>query len=138
MRRILTDMETLIHDATDQCEALIRSFDALGHDADTQSDLAAERVAAEEENALIEYAIGCAMYYRSTLELEKRFDPSYLRETIGHFSCFLSSELFEEGGEEPLEVSSLIGFRNLSALRRNAERCCHALAESAGLGEETL
>ena len=135
IRRVLDELSELARRLTVRCEALLREIDDLTEDTDYVGDTSAERSAALEENAIIEYVIGCCMYYESVLDMEKRLDIRYLRTASGHFSCFLSSDLFAGIAGTEIEIPSLIGFRNLRAMAENAVRYRLALEESAGLSE---
>lgn len=135
VQRILDELAELIQRLTRQCEGLFRSINEKREDSDYAGDTVAEHAACVEIDTLIEYLIGCAMYYRSMLDIGKRFDVPYLLTAIGHFSCFLLSPLMTESVSGELELPSLIGFRGLTAIRENAVHYRHALRESAGIGE---
>ena len=132
--RILCEFEAIVRMVSEECDALISSIDALGGLTEYSGDLASAHAAAEEENTIVEYLIGCAMYYRSMTDEDLRFDLSYLRKAFGHFSAFLSSELVSGDSDTPFDLPSLIGFRDLRTLCENARRYRAALSDSVGIG----
>ena len=134
-RGILEELSILIRTLTRQVEELFLSIEEKRGDADYTGDSASEYAAAVEIDTLVEYLIGCAMYYRSALDIGKRFDVPYLLTAVGHFSAFLTSPLTDDAGHADLGISSLIGFRGLSTLRENAVRYRRALSLGAGLQE---
>lgn len=132
--RVLAECSALALYITDRCAEFSASPSERGNAG--FSEFSAERSAPNEANALLEYVIGCCMYYRSCFDTEKRFDIEYLRTASGHFSCFLASELVNGHSVEDLEIPSLIGVRDLRRICENARACRRILTAGAGLGEE--
>lgn len=121
--RILRELSELTVRITDRCAAL--TSEVQGKSGADVGDDVFEWSMLEAENALLEYVIGCAMYYATCFDTEKRFDLRYLRVASGHFSAFLSYEL-----------PSLVGFPSLLPLREKAASYHRILTVCAGLGGE--
>ena len=129
-RNVLSEMDTLAVILTDRCAELRAAIARLESETGEGGELDAIRAEADEIDALIEYLIGCCMYYRSRMEFEKRFDDRYLREAVGHFSAFLESTLMRGSSAGALDIPSLIGFRNLRALYGRAEKYLSELGDA--------
>jgi len=120
--RILSEFSELTVRITERCDSL------RSEAQEKRGDVGEESFAwsmLESENALLEYVIGCAMYYATCFDTKKCFDLRYLRVASGHFSAFLSYGL-----------SSLVGFESLLPLRERAASYHRILTLSAGLGGE--
>lgn len=121
--RILRELSELAVRITDQWTVLSEEVsENMRGDA---WDNAFERSMLDHMNAILDYVIGCAMYYKTCFDSEKRYDLRHLRVAMGHFSAFLSYEI-------PL----LVGFPALSGLREKAVSYHRILTLSAGLGGE--
>ncbi len=121
--RILRELSELTVRITDQWTVL--SAEVSENMRGDAWDNAFERSMLEHMNALLDYVIGCAMYYKTCFDSEKRYDLRHLRVAMGHFSAFLS-----------YEISLVVGFPALSGLREKAALYHRILTLSAGLGGE--
>lgn len=121
-RRVLSEMNALALTLTESCAEIRTSIAHLESETGESGELDAIRAELDEIDALIEYLIGCCMYYQSRLDYEKRFDDRYLREAVGHFFAFRESALMRRAAGGTLDIPSLIGFRNLRALYGRAEK----------------
>ena len=126
-RRILSEMFALIGQVTEEVDG----FELLLEEY--LRNPIAERMMLDEENLVLECAIGCAMYYQIRFDMKLRFDIGYIRECIGHLRCFLSSDLSGDwlcGNEDKKNVEDS---RNLNRMREHAEKYVQVLQNWCGM-----
>ena len=127
-RRVLSEMFSLIGQVADEVDGFEHLLEEY------RRNPIAERMMLEEENLVLECAIGCAMYYQIRFDPRLRFDVGYLRECIGHLRCFLSSDMREDwayDGENREESAD--DARNLQEMREYAEKYARILQAWCGM-----
>ena len=126
-RRILSEMFSLIGQVTEEVDGFEHSLEEYVHNP------IAERMMLDEENLVLECAIGCAMYYQIRFDMKLRFDIGYIRECIGHLRCFLSSDLSGEWSYGDEEQKGVEDSRNLKRMRKHADEYVQILQDWCGM-----
>ena len=126
-RRILGEMFSLIGQVTDEVDGFEHLLEEY------RRNPIAERMMLEEENLVLECAIGCAMYYQIRFDPQLRFDVGYLRECIGHLRCFLSSDTQGDWTYDGESRDLADDERDWQEMRRYAEKYARILQAWCGM-----